>query len=120
MANKSKSCFKYRVVLQLQCLRLFDSKCGRCGCTDVRVLHPYQVSGPLASRLYDRWGVGRDAALVSGKLNPADYECLCANCADIKKVEGSAYPDMLVSEKRYHDNLNLIVSRSGAANAKAN
>lgn len=60
-------------------------KCRRCGCTDIRALQVNHVNGGGTKEKLHGGDMYR--AIVCGKRNTRDLECLCANCNLIWEYE---------------------------------
>ncbi|SRR6266404_479913 len=77
--------------LRLRVLRALGGKCARCGFSDWRALQVDHVDGFPEVRLR-RDALYRDIRL-SIHLGIKKYQCLCANCNQIKKYENNEHPN---------------------------
>jgi hypothetical protein len=72
---------------------LLGGKCARCGFTDIRALELDHINGGGKK---ERMAIGQysqllkiEKYLLSHKDNNVEYQCLCANCNIIKKIENN-------------------------------
>src|ERR1019366_5403389 len=87
--SSAERCNRYKARVKRECFALYDSRCVRCGYDDARALQLDHVhSNPTEARgQYGRGSTGLYLAVLKGIKPQADYQCLCANCNMIKRLE---------------------------------
>lgn len=78
--------------LRQRILRVLGNKCARCGFSDWRALQVDHVDGFPGENRLRRYEL-LDDILESIRLGLNKYQCLCANCNQIKKYENNEVPN---------------------------
>lgn len=77
----------WRKRLRAELLSILGESCVKCGWSDARALQVDHINGGGSiERQTGVWVVGK-ACLERVKVNPEQYQLLCANCNAIKRVE---------------------------------
>lgn len=89
MDNHASHCKKYKERIKRECFALYGSVCARCNFSDIRALQlDHDKVRPNRRRdEYGRGSTGLYIAILRGKENKEDYQCLCSNCNWIKRSE---------------------------------